>query len=580
MALLNNGLRFVPTPQPLTREQLHSTIRRFQRSVRLRCQFGDGGQIDKYKLPNPAFQPDPAPPEVEAFLSKFESACLTRFERVEQLTMQSPNLSSAQQQALRDLRQNAEFVIKPADKNLGLTVMRTDAYRAAVQAHVADANVYEDITDCVGEFTDQACDKLKRLVRRFKDMLGDTLSEFLLQGLQMRTVPHLYIMPKLHKMHSMDSPIVGRPIAACHSWVTTYASIWLADVLNDRLRHYPTVVTDRTCLVRELEGLRVNEDAWLFTFDVESLYPHVEHQGCIDACAEAVPNLQYNQLMVREFLHFVLTNNVVSVQGKQYRQIFGGAMGTNCMPPAAQLYLARKWEALAKQRMGAAFPKVFRRFIDDGFVIFDGSEDQLLAFADMLNNLLPNIKITYNYSRFGVDFLDLVVYKCMDDVFTSPDGKVRLMVRTHQKALNKYLYIPYHSFHHSGMFRSFIHAELIRYVVTNSEEPWFTCMVEKFAHRLRRRGYPLRLVESIASRVSFAKRQQYLLRSNSHIATDNSRSVLVVPYAQQVPQLRLPQLLADEYMYGGEAVRAALPRPIVAYSKVRNLGNSLVKASH
>jgi hypothetical protein len=99
---------------------------------------------------------------------------------------------------------------------------------------------------------------------------------------------------------------------------------------------------------------------------------------------------------------------------------------------------------------------VFRRFIDDGFVIFDGSESELLAFTDLLHNLLPNIKITKMYSQFQVDFLDLVVYKCMDDAATSPDGSVRLKVRTHQKALNKYLYIPYHSFHHQGMFKSFI----------------------------------------------------------------------------------------------------------------------------
>ena len=209
-------------------------------------------------------------------------------------------------------------------------------------------------------------------------------------------MPSLYIMPKLHKMRSMDSLIVGRPIAACHSWVTTYASIWLADMLNSCLKDYPTVLTDRTQFVRELEGLHVNENAWLLTVDVDSLYPHVEHKGCIEACSEAVPGNSTVKFMVGSFLQFVLKNNVVSVQGRQYKQIFGGAMGTNCMPPAAQIYLARTWEGLAKQRMGAAFPKVFKRFIDDGFVVFEGSEQELLSFVNMLNTLLPDIKITYS----------------------------------------------------------------------------------------------------------------------------------------------------------------------------------------
>jgi hypothetical protein len=37
----------------------------------------------------------------------------------------------------------------------------------------------------------------------------------------------------------------------------------------------------------------------------------------------------------------------------------------------------------------------------------------------LLGNLLPNIKITHSYSRFQVDFLDLVVFKCMEDALTS-----------------------------------------------------------------------------------------------------------------------------------------------------------------
>lgn len=83
--------------------------------------------------------------------------------------------------------------------------------------------------------------------------------------------PSLYLLPKLHKMNSLDIPLVGRPIAACHSWITTHMSIWLADLLNQCLKDHPTVVTDRSALVPELEQLRINTDDWLLVFDVESL---------------------------------------------------------------------------------------------------------------------------------------------------------------------------------------------------------------------------------------------------------------------------------------------------------------------
>jgi hypothetical protein len=589
LMLLNNGLKFIPTPKRITQEQLKASLDRFKRSVRLRCMFQDTGQFDKYKLPNPAFVPDMAPPAVEAFLEKIEATAMARLVIFNQQCVQKPNLSYAQRQVLQSLKQQHDVIIKPADKNLGLTIMPAQAYHEAVMSHVSDTSVYLDVTDTVADVIAAACEKLTRLVRRYECVLGPTLCKFLLQGVKMKEPPHLYIMPKLHKMKSLSAPIVGRPIAACHSWVTTNASIWLADVLNGCVADYPTIVTDRTHLIRELEGLRVSKDAWLLTFDIESLYPHVEHEGCIDACTEAVHNpmgdVRY-RLAVQDFLRFVLQNNVVSVQGKKYKQVFGGAMGTNCMPPAAQLYLARKWETKAKAMWAERFPDkpfpdVFRRFIDDGFVIFEGSEQDMLDFLDVLNTVMDNIKITFHYSRFEVEFLDVVIYKCMEDaLLTGADGTVRLKVKTHQKALNKYLYIPYNSYHHPGVFKSFIHAELLRYVVTNSDECWYNCMVRKFIHRLRQRGYPLAMVESLVRSVSYDARQRYLSGHNS-ASSGPAQSVWVVPYAQLMPQLRLPQLLREHYESSGEALHTLMPqRPIVAYTKNRSLGSLLVKASH
>jgi hypothetical protein len=577
--LLNNGLKYVPVPQLVTKTQLMSAIARFQRSVRLRCMFKRSGTVAKCRVPNAAFVPAPAPPAVEQYLTAVENSLLNKFESLRMDFKKQHNLSPEAAEVLKALRQNTELVIKPADKNLGLTIMCSVDYQSAVAAHVEDTNTYQDVTDRVDGLIQSTCSKLKQLVCRYSCILGEKLSEFLLCGLSMTSPAHFYVMPKLHKMRDLAGPIVGRPIAACHSWITTNVSIWLADILNTALNKHDTVLKDRNQLLREIEGMYIHKNAWLVTFDVESLYPHVEHEGCINACAGAITGSSMMKLMVAEFLEFVLKHNIVTVQDKHYLQIFGGAMGTNCMPPAAQLYLAVMWEGVIKQQLGSAFPKVFRRFLDDGFVIFEGSEQELLSFLGVLNSTLPNIKITHTYSQFQVDMLDLVIYKCAEDAWGVPNGSVRLKVRTHQKALNKYLYIPYTSFHHRGMFKSFIYAEFIRYVVTNSDEHWYDCMVRKFTHRLLQRGYPLQLIASIANKVSHADRHKYLRVSGK--AANNEQCVLVVPYAQMVPELQLHKLLRTEYVLGGEALHVDLPlRPIVAFSKNRNLGSLLVKASH
>jgi hypothetical protein len=104
----------------------------------------------------------------------------------------------------------------------------------------------------------------------------------------------------------------------------------------------------------------------------------------------------------------------------------------------------------------------------------------------------------------------------------------------------------------------------------------------KFVHRLRQRGYPQRLLASITSRVSFSQRHQYLsASSSSKAATASSKSIMVVPYAQLMPELQLQQLLRDAYENGGGDLHTLVPeRPIVAFTKSRNLGSYLVKASH
>ena len=536
------------------------------------AEFG-GGTVPKFRVPNPGYNPPLAPQPVESFLSKFSTAVHSRFHTIVHSRPRAvPNLSFAEREALRHLKHAPEMIIKPADKNLGLVVMRLSDYRDAVRVHVCDCNVYEEVAD-IEKAKEKACRELLTIANRYEALLGKAAYDFVLLGLGMQEVPHLYILPKLHKMKQMQAPIIGRPIAACHSWISTNLSIYVSDLLQGALARYDTILQDRTHLISLLEHTEVTADTYLLTFDVESLYPCIDQVDCVLACAEAVQGSSMQRSMVGDFVQYILQNNIVQVEGKYYRQKSGGAMGTNFLPQAAQLYLAIKWEQPLKAKLGAAFPSVFKRFIDDGFVIFTGSLQALHAFVAVLNDQLPNINITHKFSQFQVDFMDLVVYKSGPTVA----GTRALKVRTHQKALNKYLYIPHSSFHHPGMFRSFINAELIRYVVTNSDKVWYECMVSKFTHRLQQRGYPLHMISAAVAKVSYADRPKYLQQSARH---NNSGSVcaFVIPYVDGTADMRLQQLLHELYMEHPE-LQAYIPeKPLVSFKKSRNLGSRLVRA--
>jgi hypothetical protein len=464
------------------------------------------------------------------------------------------------------------MIIKPADKNLGLVVMRVSDYRDAVRVHVCDSNVYEEVAD-IEKAKEKACKELLTLANRYEVLLGKGTYDFVLLGLGMREVPHLYILPKLHKMKQMQAPIIGRPIAACHSWITTNLSIYVSDLLQGAMARYDTILQDRRDLISLLESTEVTADTYLLTFDVESLYPCIDQAECVLACAEAVQGSSMERSMVGDFVWYILQNCIVQVEGKHYRMISGGAMGSNFLPQAAQLYLAIKWEQRLKAKLGAAFPSVFKRFIDDGFVIFKGSLQELHAFVAALQNELPNINITYAFSQFQVDFMDLVIYKAGPAV--APTRALKVL--THQKALNKYLYIPFSSFHHPGMFKSFLNAELIRYVVTNSDKIWFECMVSKFTHRLQQRGYPSHVICAAVAKVSYEDRPKYLQQSPRH-EKSGSVCAFVIPYVDGTADLRVQQLLHELYMEHPE-LQAYIPeKPLVSFKKSRNLGSLLVRA--
>jgi hypothetical protein len=67
---------------------------------------------------------------------------------------------------------------------------------------------------------------------------------------------------------------------------------------------------------------------------------------------------------------------------------------------------------------------------------------------------------------------------------------VPLYVTTYQKAMNKYLYLPYPSHHPQHVFSGIIKGELIRYVKTNTYEKDYLKIAKQFKQRLLARGYP------------------------------------------------------------------------------------------
>ena len=108
---------------------------------------------------------------------------------------------------------------------------------------------------------------------------------------------------------------------------------------------------------------------------------------------------------------------------------------------------------------------------------------------------------------------------------------------THQKALNKYLYIPSSSFHPPELKAGWIKAELVRHVRNCSTELEFLRICTAFALRLLSRGYRRAEVRRLITQVDYSDRCKYLLQHQPPSAPGFPPPVLVVPYSSSVVNL-------------------------------------------
>ena len=591
LTVLNCGLKFIPTPRtPTAPDQWQPALARFQRAVRLRCMLGDTpAQAMRYHVPNPAFQPTLAPAPVEAFLQDLGTAVGAHYQRqAEALAARPPagNLTSAHRRSVRTLRADTSLIIKPADKNLGLVVLDRAWYIAEAARQLADARTYKEVP---ARDVAALVRGLRHTLRRLLAAHGTALPPKVLRVLQAATaahvyLPNFYLLPKIHKLPAVARShlpqLVGRPIVASHSWLTTPASQWLADVLNAAcMARFPQVLPDSRALIRELEATSVARDSYLVTFDVVSMYPSIDTELAALACARVVPGPGGLRSCVHALLTLVMANNLFQFHGTVYQQIHGGAMGTPCMPPVANIHMAY-WVEDAVRAAAAHWPALYKRFIDDGFFVWELDRPSLDAFLAALNTALPGIKLTWKVAVDSIGFMDLVITK--DVSTTSP--RVPLIITTFQKQHNRYLYIPRMSFHRPHVFAGFVRGELIRYVVTNTHMQGFLRMRALFMQRLLDRGYPKAWLVAVFATVSHADRHAYLHSTGPLGGAQPVGPVYVSPnglYEMQRPLGAVINAVYDRHKHH-PAVQAAMSgadRIVVAYKTNQSLGAKLVHAA-
>ena len=400
-----------------------------------------------------------------------------------------------------------------------------------------------------------------------------------------------------------------RPIGAAHNMITTPIAITVDRVLQGPMRSSDSFIPDSIEVLKKLQQIRLPANAILIGADIASMYPNVDtsieaskrvmkvvrnYYGTDPSCYLALQNLSL-------LLRWCLNNHWVRGPGEKYhRQVNGLGTGSQFSPSYANIWWATYETPVIEEYKDRDKISMYLRFIDDIFAIMkNGNKEEAVKFIATLSQQHPNIKlegIQIAEKGQSVTFLDLVISWDEDDYDPVTDT-YGVKVKTHQKELNAYQYLPYHSHHPRWVLKNWIRGELERYVRTCTREEDYKEMVSKFKTRIMNRGYKEKEYENIVATVHHSSRQQLLevkrkppprgdpiAQANTRWDDDRNMIIpLVVRYSSSwsdQPKAREYRSKIKNALYKASSVFPPdkRPTPLLAYSNSPTLHTILAKA--
>ena len=498
-AVLARGLKFIPTPSAVTKEPIMSGFRDFSRKIKLSHFFhskpNHGNDFDKLFREKSSWEPSDKflPDDILAELDDLK----LKLGKLDILS-ETPNLTSEEFSALENLKKQHSLVFKKADKGNSLVVMEREFYIQEALRQLNNDKHYVQIDEPIFPTTfdkvDQILDQLKT-----KGYLKPSQVKYLSpdRNCKPRT---FYMLPKIHKPMAKwtvkNKAPPGRPIVSdCGSDSYKWSEL-IDHYLKPLACKHDSYVKDTGDFIDKIGKLKISKDAILVTFDVESLYTNIQPDRGLEALDKIYQKHQipmpYEQ--IRDLLEINLKNNDFEFNNTFWLQKSGTAMGKKYAPSYANIFMAQfETEVWAKSNLK---PTVYFRFLDDGFLIWEHSMEELMEFLKLLNSHDDSIKITYEISHDSIDFLDVTVFK--GNRFQNHNI---LDTKVHFKPTDNHQLLDRNSFHPKHTFDGIVKSQLIRFLrICNNMEDFHDACSKLFSALREHRHYSARHLRSIKSR--------------------------------------------------------------------------------
>lgn len=424
------------------------------------------------------------------------------------------NLNRHEKQALNDLTNNKQIIIKQADKGGSIVVQNRDDYLKEAHRLLADTHTYMKLTsDPLPSFQVE----LKLLVEKAwqNGVLNDNEKKFLLPS--QCSTPHFYHLPKVHKSLA-DPP--GRPIVASTNSFIYGLSVYIDRFLQPFVCQLPSYIRDSNQVLEALRSYRWESHYLWASLDVSSLYTSIPHEVGLEALqyflSRSYETNSDQATFIVEGTNFCLRHNYFTFLEEFYLQLKGTAMGANFAPGYANLTMGY-WEDkyIWADNPFARHIVFYGRYIDDIILIWEGSVDVFSSFVTHCNANALGLSFTHVIDSHELVFLDLVL---------SHEGD-RIISKNHIKPTSGNSYLHYKSCHHPAWKRNIPAGQFNRLRRNCTKKEDYLLQGSLLVKRFEEKGYPQSIINEAFDRYEVPISNKDTSSSSTNI---NSTSVRFV----------------------------------------------------
>ncbi len=308
---------------------------------------------------------------------------------------------------------------------------------------------------------------------------------------------------------------------------------------KNEVKKLPSYVQDSPDILRifqnENDNNRQVEGSFPVTVDVTQLYTSIpaegEHGG-IQAFEKAMNQRDPDDIkqtpthFLIKLLELVLHGNIFEFDDQLYRQQIGTAMGTRVAPTYACLFMGWLEERALASWKGTK-PHLWKRYIDDIFFIWQGSQSELQTFINHLNKVHPNIKFTSTYDKDTktIPFLDM-------QVTIDEEGIIQTDLYTKDTSIAQYL-LP-QSCHPGHITQNIPFSMALRILRICSKNERFLLRLQQLKEHLKSRSYNDKILKKTFERVCKIDRREALKKV---VSTKEKKTVFSITYHPALPSI-------------------------------------------